>query len=496
MRCPTACCPPKAETISRPPRPQRTERGRAVITAANVVIEPIEYREPVAAFAPLAREPYAMLLGGGSAGAQSQFAYIACDPFAVIERKPGNNAPDPFADVRQALRTHRIAHDGRAFPAPFLGGAVGFAGYEIANDLERLPPRKAPAFPLDLAFGLYDAVAAFDLANKKAWIISTGLPETDSIRQAARAKARAQDLRGKLGMETLPVPAPFTSAPWTADFTQAVYQERIAAIIQRIRAGEIYQANMTQRWSAPWPEGLEPFALYRRLRHTSAAPFAAYLSLRTDMHIISASPERFLSVDEKGRVETRPIKGTRPRGVSPEEDRALAAELRASPKDRAENLMIVDLLRNDISRVCVPGSVEVPTLCGLESFPAVHHLVSVVTGQLRPDATAVDLLSACFPGGSITGAPKIQAMKTIHDLEPVARGPYCGTVAWFGFDGAMDSSIVIRTLVRSGDTVAAQAGGGIVADSDPAQEYAESVLKAKPLLAALNGDGRFQCGSA
>ncbi|MBL8628875.1 MAG: anthranilate synthase component I family protein, partial [Rhodospirillaceae bacterium] len=159
--------------------------------------------------------------------------------------------------------------------------------------------------------------------------------------------------------------------------------------------------------------------------------------------------------------------------------------LRASAKDRAENLMIVDLLRNDISRVCVPGSVDVPSLCGLESFAAVHHLVSVVTGQLRPECTAVDLLAACFPGGSITGAPKIRAMKIIHDLEPVARGPYCGSVAWLGFDGAMDSSIIIRTLIRAGDIVAAQAGGGIVADSDPAQEYAESVLKAQTLLSAL-----------
>ena len=172
----------------------------------------------------------------------------------------------------------------------------------------------------------------------------------------------------------------------------------------------------------------------------------------------------------------------------------MAAELLASPKDRAENLMIVDLLRNDLSRVCRVGSVAVPSLCGLETFHSVHHLVSVVTGQLRPECTAVDLLAACFPGGSITGAPKIRAMEIIHDLEPVARGPYCGSVVWMGFDGAMDSSIIIRTLIRNGDQLFAHAGGGIVADSDPTQEYAESVLKAQPLLAALT-DHELTCAS-
>ena len=185
-------------------------------------------------------------------------------------------------------------------------------------------------------------------------------------------------------------------------------------------------------------------------------------------------------------IETRPIKGTRPRGASPEADRTLAQELVASAKDRAENLMIVDLLRNDLARVCIPGSVAVPVLCGLETFPTVHHLVSVVTGQLRRDATAVDLLRAAFPGGSITGAPKIKAMEVIHAHEPGARGPYCGTIAWLGFDGAMDSSIVIRTLVRQGTSLVAQAGGGIVAESDPAREYEESVLKVNPLLGVLD----------
>ena len=207
------------------------------------------------------------------------------------------------------------------------------------------------------------------------------------------------------------------------------------------------------------------------------------------MNILSASPERFLQIDPARTVESRPIKGTRARGQTPEQDLALAVELQASPKDRAENLMIVDLLRNDLSRVCKPGSISVPVLCGLETFPAVHHLVSVISGTLQPDKTAIDLLRATFPGGSITGAPKIKAMEIIHSLEVSARGPYCGTIAWLGFDGTMDSSIVIRTIVVNGQTAVAQAGGGIVADSNPGIEYKESLLKARPLLAVLEGAG-------
>jgi para-aminobenzoate synthetase component I len=432
----------------------------------------------------------------GIGGNNSRYAYIAVDPFDTVRVAAAAEHADPFAALRARLAKYRMAHDAATLPAPFIGGAVGFVGYEVAHALERLPPRKVPAFPLDLAFGFYDAVAVFDLSLKKAWVVSSGLPEMTEALRIKRAAARAEALEQQLGTEPLPEIAAAPGGAWTAELSESAYKAKAEAIIAYIRAGDIFQANLTQRWTAPWPRTISPFALYRRLLNLSAAPFAAYLSLDADTHIISASPERFLSVDHRGAVETRPIKGTRPRGATPETDRALAAELRASPKDRAENLMIVDLLRNDLSRVCRAGSVEVPTLCGLESFAHVHHLVSVVTGQLRPECSAVDLLAACFPGGSITGAPKIRAMEIIHELEPSARGPYCGTVAWLGFDGAMDSSIVIRTLIRSGDQLCAQAGGGIVADSDPAAEYAESVLKAQPLLAALTGHDRFTCASA
>jgi para-aminobenzoate synthetase component 1 len=463
-----------------------------LIAASALVVRPIEFRRPRAAFAPLADKSWSVLLDGDD-NPQARFAYIAADPFDVLRIETAT--ADPFAGLSKKLAEYKITRDGTPLPVPFIGGALGFVGYEVAHALERLPPRKLKAWPWDLAFGFYDAVAVFDLKLRRAWIISSGFPETDETRRKARAMERAAALEHGLGVALADVPPP-PGGSWTADLGEASYRSKARRIIDYIRAGDIFQANLTQRWTAPWPANAAAFDLYRRLISLSAAPFAAYLSLGETTQIISASPERFLSVDHSGRVETRPIKGTRPRGATKEEDFALAAELRASPKDRAENLMIVDLLRNDLSRVCRAGSVDVPTLCGLESFPTVHHLVSVVTGQLRPECSAVDLLAACFPGGSITGAPKIRAMQIIHELEPVARGPYCGTVAWFGFDGAMDSSIVIRTLTRDGTTLTAQAGGGVVADSVPAQEYAESVLKARPLLAALTGDHRFACASA
>jgi len=460
--------------------------------AAALIIRPIAYREPRAAFAPLAGKPWSALLDGAD-NPQARFAYIAVDPFDVL--RVDTAAADPFAGLREKLAAYKVTHDGTVLPAPFIGGALGFVGYEVAHALEQLPPRKAKTWPCDLAFGFYDAVAVFDLKLRKAWIISSGFPETDETKRKARALDRAQALEKRLGTDLAGIPPPI-GGTWSAELSAAAYRRKAEKIIDYIRAGDIFQANLTQRWTAPWPANAEVFDLYRRLLSLSAAPFAAYLCLDETTQILSASPERFLSVDHRGFVETRPIKGTRPRGTTPEQDLALAAELRASPKDRAENLMIVDLLRNDLSRVCRAGSVEVPTLCGLETFPTVHHLVSVVTGQLRPECCAVDLLAACFPGGSITGAPKIRAMEIIHEFEPSARGPYCGTVAWFGFDGAMDSSIVIRTLTRNGGILTAQAGGGVVADSEPAQEYAESVLKAQPMLAALTGDGRFACASA
>jgi para-aminobenzoate synthetase component 1 len=251
-----------------------------------------------------------------------------------------------------------------------------------------------------------------------------------------------------------------------------------------IVAGDIFQANLSQRFEAPLGE--PAWTLYRRLRERNPAPFAAFLDF-PEAVILSASPERFLHVDAAGRVETRPIKGTRPRGIGPEHDAALAEALAESAKDRAENLMIVDLMRNDLSRVCSPGTVRVPELFALEHYATVHHLVSTVVGELAPGCNALDLLRGAFPGGSITGAPKIRAMEIIAELEPSQRSVYCGSIGYYSLTGALDTSIAIRTVIAPSrqDRVYFSAGGGIVADSDPEQEYRETLHKARGMIDAL-----------
>ena len=267
-----------------------------------------------------------------------------------------------------------------------------------------------------------------------------------------------------------------------SNFTREGYLDAVARVIEYVYAGDIFQANLSQRLEAPLAG--TPFELYRRLRQRNPAPFAAYLAFG-DVVVVSSSPERFLCVDAGRRVETRPIKGTRPRGVGPEHDAALALALAESDKDRAENVMIVDLLRNDLSRVCQPGTVRVPELFALEHYQTVHHLVSTVVGELAPELDALDLLRAAFPGGSITGAPKVRAMQIIAELEPTQRGVYCGSIGYLSATGALDSSIVIRTYLVVGRDVYFQVGGGIVADSDPEQEYRETLDKARGLIAAL-----------
>jgi para-aminobenzoate synthetase component 1 len=267
-------------------------------------------------------------------------------------------------------------------------------------------------------------------------------------------------------------------------FTHRGYLDAVAKVREYIVAGDIFQANLSQRFQAPLRE--PPFELYRRLRRRNPAPFAAYLGF-DDVTVLSASPERFLRLDHERQVETRPIKGTRPRGLVPMHDAALGRALAESEKDRAENVMIVDLLRNDLSRVCRPGTVRVPELFALEQHPTVHHLVSTVVGELEPAADAVDLTRAAFPGGSITGAPKVRAMEIIAELEPTRRGVYCGAIGYLSATGAMDTSIVIRTFVAAGGELYFQAGGGIVADSDPELEYRETLDKARGLIETLKG---------
>jgi para-aminobenzoate synthetase component 1 len=276
---------------------------------------------------------------------------------------------------------------------------------------------------------------------------------------------------------------PVPDAPGVrSNFTRAGYLDAVQRVIDYVFAGDIFQANLSQRLEAPLVG--TPLDLYRRLRHSNPAPFSAYLDYG-DVVVASSSPERFLRVEPGGRVETRPIKGTRPRGLSPEHDAALAQALAESDKDRAENVMIVDLLRNDLSRVCRAGTVQVPELFTIEHYATVHHLVSTVVGELASGRGPVDLLRAAFPGGSITGAPKVRAMQIIAELEPTQRAVYCGAIGYLSRTGALDTSIVIRTCLVLGREVYFQVGGGIVADSDPELEYRETLDKARGLIAAL-----------
>ena len=470
--------------------------GESAGDGCPLLIREIPYRYPVAVFAPWSGQPFATLLhSAAEAGGRGRWSIVAVDPFRTVEARGGSVmmdgepvAGDPFTVLERELDAHRLPLPAD-LPVPFAGGAVGFLGYELGQVLERLPARHGDDSALpDMAFGLYDTVIVFDGRDRRAWIVSNGFPERSPIHRRLRAASRLQSFADALAASPIDLPPPNpATAPWRPEIERGEYCRRVERVLEYIRAGDIFQANFTGRFLADRPMGLSVLDLYRRLLARSPAPFAACLSLPGGTGLASASPERFIRLDADGRMETRPIKGTRPRGATAEEDEALANELEHSIKDRAENLMITDLLRNDIGRVARIGSVKVPVLCGVERFASVHHLVSVIEGRLKPGLGPVDLLRATFPGGSITGAPKIRAMEIIDELECSRRGAYCGSVAWIGFDGAMDSSIVIRTLTVTPDRVIAQAGGGIVADSDPGGEHDEMMVKIRPLLRALDG---------
>jgi para-aminobenzoate synthetase component I len=452
----------------------------------------IPYVDPLSAFAAFAGTPGAVFLDSAQKGErQGRHSFIAADPFLVLRSKDGRISAgdhtftgDPFAALAKLLDRFPLSRTP-GLP-PFQGGAAGYLGYDLCHHLERLPApeRDDMQFP-DLALGLYDTIVAFDLLHERAWIISSGYPETSPEARLTRRRLRLEEFSDRIQHATAlpPVPSASGEVAIGSDFTRPDYEAAVQRVIDYILAGDIFQANLAQRFSAELPDDLTPLDLYRRLRERNPAPFAAYGDFG-DVVVASASPERFLKLED-GLVETRPIKGTRPRGLTREEDAANAQALLASEKDRAENVMIVDLLRNDLSRVCRDRTVLTPEICALESFATVHHLVSTVTGELKPDMGSVDLLRATFPGGSITGAPKIRAMEIIAELEPTRRGPYCGAIGYIGFDRTMDLNIAIRTYAIKGRTVTFQAGGGIVADSDPAAEYEETIAKARALIAAL-----------
>jgi para-aminobenzoate synthetase component 1 len=430
-------------------------------------------------------------------------SYVTGDPFAVLRargdrvtidgRQLSQNA-DPLEELAAALARWQLPTQP-GLP-PFQGGAVGLFGYDLCHRLERLPRPAWDDFQVpDLCVGLYDWVYAYDHLERRGWVIATGLPHAPASRRR-NARRRVEQVAALLGRpaRAMPVSSVADASPrlaprWplpgvhgvSSNFDKGAYLDAVRRAIEYTHAGDCFQVNVAQRLLAPAPAS--PLELYGRLRERNAAPFAGYFDTG-DFVIASASPERFLRVD-RGLVETRPIKGTRPCGATPDEDAARRAELLASAKDRAENIMIVDLLRNDLGRVCEYGSVTVPAVCQLETYRYVHHLVSQVRGRLRADKGPVDLLRAAFPGGSVTGAPKIRAMQIIAELEPTARGAYCGSLGYLGFDGSMDSNILIRTFTLGRGWAQFPVGGGIVADSDPEREYQETLHKARGLLRAL-----------
>ena len=364
----------------------------------------------------------------------------------------------------------------RADGPPFQGGVAGLAAYELGDRLEPLRLGRMAGWP-DLAAGRYERLLAFDHARREVLAIGPDAPAARSALGWLDAPAPAAILRGPLAAE-LCAPDP------------AAHEAAVANVVARIAAGEIFQANIARGWRGRLAAGRRPFDLFARLAGGSPAPFAAYLRL-PGMALVSNSPERFLRVTPRAGAliaEARPIKGTVPRGATPAEDARLAAQLAASAKDRAENLMIVDLMRNDLARVATAGSVKVPALFAVERFANVSHLVSTVTAELTPGHTALDAFAAAFPPGSITGAPKVQAMKVIAALEP-PRGPFFGSMFWAGADGALDSSVLIRTTAFAEDAggwrFEARAGGGVVADSDPGAERRETEAKIAAILAAL-----------
>jgi len=453
--------------------------------------EPIPYRDPLDLLAAWGETPYALLFDSADPGdARAHCSYLCLDPVETrtvpVRADPGgaDASASPLPWLAERLARGRQAT--RPDLPPFQGGAAGLLGYELGGHLEPLPaPAACGADHPVAALGIYDVVAAFDHTRRRAWLISTGHPETDPEARRTRAERRLAALRPHLAEPPPAPPAdPLPPLAWESDVAGPAYRDRVARAIAYIHAGDVFQVNLSRELVAPRPAGLGALALYRRMRRRTLAPFSAFMALPEGRAVCSFSPERFLQADAGGHVETRPIKGTRPRAQRPADDARLAAELAASAKDRAENLMIVDLLRNDLSRACRIGSVHVPALCGLESFRAVHHLVSVVRGELAAGRTAVDLMAAAFPGGSITGAPKIRAMEIIRELEGRRRGPYCGSLCWFGFDGAMDSSILIRTMAVDPETVRYGVGGGVVADSDPEAEWRETEVKAAAFVAA------------
>ena len=458
---------------------------------------------PEAFFSRFAGRPNSALLLSGGEHDAARFSFLGIDPFLVIRSRDdlfhcsyfGRDATvrcNPFDGLRQVLRTFQVTDHPSI--APFPAGGIGYFGYELGRWIERLPGRAADDLGLpELYFAFFRSILAFDHAAGRCRLTTLDLRDdpagkTHRIRLERIIKEIDERDPGRPQRPTRTSGNSMTCPPsLSSNFEKSDYLEAVGKIARYIIDGDIYQANLSQRFSTEYAGA--PYDLFLRLFRINPAPFFAYLNCE-DFHVLSSSPERFLQLRD-GRVETRPIKGTAPRGSTRAEDERIALELRRSVKDSAELSMIVDLVRNDIGRVCRYGTVEVAEHKRLETYTNVFHLISVIIGELRPDRDAVDLVRATFPGGSITGCPKIRSMEIIDELEPNARGVYTGAIGHLGFDGAMDLNIAIRTIVIKDGRLTFHAGGGIVYDSDPQKEYEETIHKAASMIEAIRSGGNL-----
>jgi len=484
--------------VTIPPQPDDLAAhawGRADAAAVPLVEELHPAPEPEVCLQRLCVLPHCIFFDSARRdGTLGRYSFLAADPFALIVDPP--EGADGLGHVARSMAPWQSATV--ADLPPFQGGAAGLFSYDLGRQLERLPHPRFDEFGVPgLVVGLYDVVVAWDHQLDRAWLISQGWPATDPTGRRRRAERRLRDFQQRLLASSQPAacacpPPPGVPGAWaeglptiaardlapqfavpgpsglTSNFSAEAYLHTVGRAIEYIHAGDVFQVNLAQRLLFPARD--DSLALYLRLRRRNPATFAGYFDLGP-WQILSASPERFVQVRLRSRW--------------PEADLFAGSELRRSEKDRAENVMIVDLLRNDLSRVCTPDSVCVTQLCGLETYEYVQHLVSVVRGRLRPGATPLDLLRAAFPGGSVTGAPKVRAMEVIAELEPTARGAYCGSLGYLGFDGTLDANILIRTITVGRGWWQFPVGGGIVAQSQPPREYEETWHKAEGLLRAL-----------
>jgi len=456
--------------------------------------------------------PYSFFLDSGMDPQRlGRYSFLGSEPFLVMSsqgseitlvrgREPEVQHGNPFDAMGKLLEIYKLDHCPA--PIPFLGGAVGYFSYDLCHFIERLPSTAADDIKIpESYFAFYDAIVAFDHLEGRAYLVATGFPELEEEQRLRRARMRLEEMKTWLCPSHSVIASEakqssdrdcfVAAAPrndWKnketllkSNFTPEEYVKTVDRVREYIAAGDVFQVNLSQRFEADLK--IPPYELYKRLRLVNPAPFASYLNLQ-GVTIVSASPERFLKV-QGGLVETRPIKGTRPRGKDPAEDERLAQELTHSTKDRAENVMIVDLERNDLGRVCRYGTVNVTELAILETFPTVFHLTSTVVGRLRRGKSNMDLLKATFPGGSIIGAPKVRAMEIIDELEPTKRSVYTGSIGYLSFNDNMDINIVIRTFLIKEGKAYFQVGGGIIYDSDAESEYMETLDKAKALIQAL-----------